>query len=104
MTIAVVQLRLQQELASTQGLALKLEAQNKTAAAEVQRMRADLKSQTAEREEVLRQSVSVKRENDVLRATVDALRGRFEALFAERDDLRTQLSSVLSLLPCAHGS
>lgn len=89
-----VQLRLQQELATTQALALKLEAQNKAAVDEAQRVRADLKCQQAEKEEVLRQSVKVKRDNDGLRATVEALRVRFETLFAERDDLRVRLNGV----------
>eukprot|EP00892_Ulva_mutabilis_P005387 jgi/Ulvmu1/321/UM001_0325.1 len=87
-------LLLQQQLEITQTLALKLEAQNKNLAAEAQRVRADLKCQQAEQEEVLRQNIKVKRENESLRATVEALRSRFEALFAERDDLRSRLSAV----------
>lgn len=81
----VVQLKMQQELANTQEVALKLEAQNKGAMRDMQRMRADFKSQEQERERLVAQNLVVKRENKALQATVLALRERFEAMFAEEE-------------------
>ena len=77
-----VQLQLQQDLANTQEVALKLEAENKEAVRAMQRMRADFKSQEEAREQLAAEKVVLRRENDVLKETVVTLNSELEGLEA----------------------
>lgn len=80
----MVQLKLQQDLANTQEVALKLEAQNKEAVCAMQRMRADFKSQEEQREQLAADKVTVIRENNILKETVLQLSSELESLEARK--------------------
>lgn len=77
-----VQLRLQQDLANTQEVALKLEAENKEVVRAMLHMRADFKGQQAREEQLATEKVVVRRENGILKETVLRLNSEVEYLEA----------------------
>jgi septal ring factor EnvC (AmiA/AmiB activator) len=79
-----VQLKLQQELANTQEVAMKLEAENKEAVRAMQRMRADFKNQEEAQERLAAEKLAVRRENDILKETCLHLNSELESLEARR--------------------
>ena len=75
-----MQLTLQQDLANTQEVALKLDAENKEAMRAMLRMRADFKCQEEAREQLAAEKVVVRRENDILKETVLSLNSELASL------------------------
>ena len=81
-----MQLKLQQDLANTQDVALKLEAENKAAVQQMQRMRADFRGLEEAHEKLAAETVLVRRDNDILKEAVVRLNTEREAL-RSRDNM-----------------
>ena len=73
---------------------MRLDRQNKAAAAECARLRAEFRCQEDDRQYLLKRGLVVRKENEGLRAQVDFLRGRVEALLAERDAMAEASAGV----------
>ena len=75
-----VQLKLQQDLANTQDVALKLEAENKEAVQQMQRMRADFRGLEEAHKKLAAEKVLARKDNDILKEAVVQLNTEREAL------------------------
>lgn len=80
---------------------MRLDRQNKAAAAECGRLRAEFRCQEDDREYLLKRSLVVRKENEGLRAQVDFLRGHVEALLAERGAASARVLSLARAAPAS---
>jgi hypothetical protein len=80
-----LQSKLQQELATTQEVALRVGVQNKQLMEQCSALRAQYRSQEDDREYLIRQNLVVKKENEAHARQVEVMCGQLEALVAERN-------------------